>query len=188
MRTRFSKLALMVTVALAFAFTFSCSSDDSSPSGSDLSSSSGGGGFSSSSSSDSDITYPNGLNVKGDAKGSGANICIIRGESSGTEMTTLCGTEVAEYIEFYIIDRAGSNKYPLTAANQNCMLNSTNELTCYGGINLVNGTAKVDVSNITGLTGTWYLYAKIIDGKITGDPVEPMKIATITPMTMEPED
>jgi hypothetical protein len=149
------------------------------------SSSRGNIGSSSSSEGNSDITYQYGFVVSGDAKGNGAEICLIKVRDDDNETSMeLCGTEVTEYIEFYIINRSGSEKYPLMATNSNCV-NNTNELICYGGINLVNGTVKVETSNITGLTGMWNLYVKVIDGKIPGDPIDHEKVAVI--MTIEPD-
>ncbi|MDR2554400.1 MAG: fibro-slime domain-containing protein [Fibromonadaceae bacterium] len=127
------------------------------------------------------FSQQSGIILKGDAKGSGgADVCIQQDGGSGncaavasgsTGPQTLCGdkTDLSSTIAFYIRNRSGSVVYDLNSTT--CTATGVpGELRCYGGVtvNTKTGNAKINNELVNGLTGTWYLYVKVIDPRITG--------------------
>jgi len=144
------------------------------------------------------FTQQNGIKVTGDAKGVGANICLLQdggngscsaasGDSGPQKPTEMCGNDVRGKIEFYIINRKGDDKRLLTVNDEMCKPAGDLKLLCYGGItvDMSNATAKVVNKEVTGLPGTWYLYAKVNENAPGIKPPYPEdeKIATITTET-----
>jgi len=149
------------------------------------------------------IQQKNGLKVKGDAKGgAGADICVEQSGSGtcasllgtgGSGTQEMCGTttDLSEWIEFYIVNRSKTIRYPEDktkglSVGEYCQTTANpDELLCFGGvrINMKTGKAWVDNSKVTNLPGTWYLYTKVKDSKNPGGTIEDEKVATITTQT-----
>ncbi|MDR2554404.1 MAG: fibro-slime domain-containing protein [Fibromonadaceae bacterium] len=149
------------------------------------------------------IVQKNGLMVKGDAKGGGgADICVVQSGSgtcssllgsSGGSGEEKCGSAVDGWIEFYLVNRSGTARYPGPvdsrqglSLGENCVATGNpKELLCFGGvtINMETGKAWVNNSKVSGLPGTWYLYAKVVDSKNPDRAIEDEKVATITTTT-----
>jgi len=88
-----------------------------------------------------------------------AEICIDI--SCDYDMQTLCGPSVNDMIKFYITNRAGNSTEILDTDNPNCEMIEGNlqNILCYGGITIANGTVSVNNSKIVNLCGNWNLYA-----------------------------
>ncbi|MDR2554403.1 MAG: fibro-slime domain-containing protein [Fibromonadaceae bacterium] len=139
------------------------------------------------------FTQQNGIIAKGDAKGGGANICLLQDGGNGScaaafssdgpqQSSELCGSAVNGKIEFYIINRKGDDKRDLKIDDTDaCKSLGNQKLLCYGGVevDMSTGTAKVVNKDVVGLPGTWYLYARVKEGEVKPQP-EDIKIATIT--------
>jgi len=140
-----------------------------------------------------------GLVLEGDAKGgSFANVCMVQtsggggggscstvsepsAPSTGSGQQQICGSAIKDQIEFYLVNRKGTDTLKVDASTCGPGKNE-NELLCYGGVtvNIVEVSAKVQQDKVVGLPGTWVLWARAIDPNIEA---EPLKIATITSST-----
>jgi len=134
------------------------------------------------------ISQQNALFVKeGNGTTTPARVCMTHEGGNcaaflGSGTQELCGSAVAQDIEYYIINRKGDEMRFLGSYDPDCMISANpSEFVCYGGIvvNRANGTARVDKGKIVGLPGTWYLYAKVTDAKAAtmNPPPADVKIA-----------
>jgi len=140
----------------------------------------------------------NGLFVKqGDGLNRPAEVCVLQdggagscsAMAEGSQATELCGNDVYGKIEFYLINRKGDDKRILKVPDDlypdACRQIGDQKLLCYGGItvDMSDGTARVAKTDVAGLPGTWYLYAKVKEDSMKPPYPEDVKIATITSST-----
>jgi len=98
---------------------------------------------------------------------------------TGGSKQTLCGLDIKDEVMYFIENRKGDLSHNLWVPpgdyNSECTVSGT-KLTCFGGvvIDLNAGTALVDKEKITGITGSWTLYARVKDR----DDIERVKIAS----------
>jgi len=99
----------------------------------------------------------------------------------GGSKQTLCGNDIRDEVIYFLENRRGDITYdlwiPPDEKLNECVLNG-NKLTCYGGvvIDLSAGSASVDKDKITGITGSWTLFARVKDKP----EIERVKIASFS--------
>jgi len=103
---------------------------------------------------------------------------VMSGGGGGSQ--ELCGAAIRDKIEYFMVNRRGDVERILwntTSSPEGCRLNG-DILTCFGGvkIDLSKAQAGVDKNNISGVTGSWTVYARVKDAP----DIERVKIASFS--------
>jgi len=97
--------------------------------------------------------------------GGGSCADIVSGNSGGGGSKILCGSDIIDEVQYFLVNRKNDSDTLFTppgSLNSACHRDG-NKLTCYGGvvINLDEASASVNKERITGITGSWTLYARV---------------------------
>ena len=131
-----------------------------------------------------------GLYAEQDPKDPNKNqMCLMSGSTNSCEAVlnptgvdqVKCGEDIADMLEFYLTNRLGDTLWIDATKNTACSVSGA-DTKCYTGISLNTGYITVDKTKLTGLAGTYIVWARIKPGT-SANPPPPARIMKFTTAT-----